>query len=158
MWLCPNSWFLTFGLASQSFAGLYELGRAPSSGHMLKCILNDASTALRSEITEEIQVKSCFLCVCLHTELCCVCYVVQIPLVEVTVIQWQYKSDFLLCCAGTGYGNAAVRSADLPQSRPEVKCQRAAGGSCGQEDPSGCSLHSKHNARGREQNQKQAQV
>uniref|UniRef100_A0A671M090 F-actin-uncapping protein RLTPR-like n=1 Tax=Sinocyclocheilus anshuiensis TaxID=1608454 RepID=A0A671M090_9TELE len=41
--------------AISSFAGLYELGRAPSSGHMLKCILNDAATALRSEITEEIQ-------------------------------------------------------------------------------------------------------
>ncbi len=43
----------------QSFAGLYELGRAPSSGHMLKCILNDTASALRSEITEEIQVKFC---------------------------------------------------------------------------------------------------
>ncbi|KTG42840.1 hypothetical protein cypCar_00028817, partial [Cyprinus carpio] len=41
--------------AISSFSGLYELGRAPSSGHMLKCILNDAATALRSEITEEIQ-------------------------------------------------------------------------------------------------------
>ncbi|XP_050991272.1 capping protein, Arp2/3 and myosin-I linker protein 2 isoform X3 [Labeo rohita] len=41
--------------AISSFGGLYELGRAPSSGHMLKCILNDAATALRSEITEEIQ-------------------------------------------------------------------------------------------------------
>ncbi len=81
-----------------------------------------------------------------------------IALVEVTVIRLQYKSDFHLCSTGTGNGNAAVCPADLPQSRTEVKCQRTSGRMCGQEDTSGCTLHSKHNARDREQHQKQAQV
>ncbi|XP_052008755.1 capping protein, Arp2/3 and myosin-I linker protein 2 [Xyrauchen texanus] len=41
--------------AISSFAGLYESGRSPFRGDMLKYILNDTAKAIRSEIAEEIQ-------------------------------------------------------------------------------------------------------